>query len=107
MLGDTWLKLKLPMEKCNYICNPPQCIVLEYCHTVWSSLSFSHRLEKEGKLQQAMRCYREALADDPKEETAKTRLGLLTAALEKQVCRTTWSAWSVCIEGAGLVFSSM
>ena len=32
-----------------------------------------------------MRCYREALADDPSQTTAREGLALLTAALEKQV----------------------
>ena len=32
-----------------------------------------------------MRCYREALADEPNQETAKTRLRVITVALEKQV----------------------
>ena len=40
-----------------------------------------------------MRCYREALADSPEEETARTRLGILTAAAEKKVCL------SVCVRG--------
>ena len=46
----------------------------------------SPRLEGKGQIDTAMRCYREALADNPEEETAKMRLGLLMAAKEKQVC---------------------
>lgn len=34
----------------------------------------------------ALRCYREALADSPDSEPAKTRAELLTAVIEKQVC---------------------
>ena len=60
-----------------------------------SSLSF-HRLEKLGDIDRAMRCYREALADSPEEETARTRLGILTAAAEKKVCV------SVCVHGGQL-----
>jgi len=56
------------------------------------SLSF-HRLEKLGNVDGAMRCYREALADSPEEETARTRLDILTAAAEKKVCL------SVCVHG--------
>ena len=37
----------------------------------------------------AMRCFREALADDPEEETARTRLQILTTAKKKQV-RMEW-----------------
>lgn len=37
-------------------------------------------------MDRAMRCYREALADNPEEETARVRLDILTAAAEKQVC---------------------
>ena len=44
-----------------------------------------NRLEKDGKLERAVQCYREALADDPSQQTARTRLELITAALEKQV----------------------
>ena len=43
------------------------------------------RLEKDGKLERAVQCYREALADDPSQLTARTRLELISAALEKQV----------------------
>jgi hypothetical protein len=43
------------------------------------------RLEKDGKLERALQCYREALADDPGQTTARTRLELISAALEKQV----------------------
>lgn len=45
-----------------------------------------YRLEKEGNMDRAMRCYREALADNPEEDTARVRLDILTAAAEKQVC---------------------
>ena len=37
-------------------------------------------------MDRAMRCYCEALADNPEEETARVRLDILTAAAEKQVC---------------------
>ena len=50
-----------------------------------SNLTHFPRLERKGDVDRAMKCYREALADDPEEETAKARLGILTAALEKQV----------------------
>ena len=43
------------------------------------------RLEKDGKLERAVQCYREALADDSGQLTARTRLELISAALEKQV----------------------
>ena len=43
------------------------------------------RLEKDGRLERAVQCYREALADDPSQQTARTRLELISAALEKQV----------------------
>jgi len=39
-----------------------------------------------------MRCYHEALADSPEDETARTRLGI-PAAAEKKVCL------SVCVHG--------
>lgn len=38
-------------------------------------------------MQEAMRCYKEALADDPSQTTARQRLEVLTAIMEKQVCR--------------------
>ena len=43
------------------------------------------RLEREGKLEAALKCYREALADNPHQETARERLKIITTALEKQV----------------------
>ena len=43
------------------------------------------RLEREGKLEAAMKCYREALADDPHQVTARERLKVITVALEMQV----------------------
>lgn len=43
------------------------------------------RLEREGQLEAAVKCYREALADDPHQETARERLRIITTALEKQV----------------------
>ena len=48
--------------------------------------SLFYRLEEEGNMDGAMRCYREALADNPEEETARVRLDILTTAAEKQVC---------------------
>ena len=45
-----------------------------------------HRLEREGDIKGALRCYREALADNPQAEPAKTRSAILTTALEKKVC---------------------
>ncbi len=45
------------------------------------------RLEKSGRNEEAMRCYREALADDPHQDLARQRLQLLTAITEKQVCK--------------------
>lgn len=37
-------------------------------------------------MEEAMRCYREALADDPQQSSAKERLQALTAFAEKKVC---------------------
>ena len=48
-------------------------------------LEYVYRLEREGKLEAAVKCYREALADEPNQETAKSRMKIITVALEKQV----------------------
>lgn len=48
-------------------------------------VQYAHRLEREGKLEAAAACYREALADDPEQEAARTRLNIIVTALEKQV----------------------
>ena len=45
----------------------------------------TYRLERRGNLEAATRCYREALADDPQEETARLRLEIITTAMEKKV----------------------
>ena len=55
------------------------------------------RLEKEGKLERAVECYREALADDPSQQTARTRLELIIAALEKQVGITSVMWGTKCV----------
>lgn len=52
------------------------------------------RLEKESRLEEAMQCYREALADDPSQQTARTRLELITNALEKQVGINSLLDWN-------------
>ena len=52
----------------------------------YSALTPLLRLEKEGQIKSALRCYQEALADDPESETAKTKVELLKAVLLKQVC---------------------
>ena len=44
------------------------------------------RLEREGQIKPALRCYQEALADDPESDSAKTKVELLKAVLQKQVC---------------------
>ena len=38
-------------------------------------------------MEEATRCYKEALADDPSQRTARQRLEVLTAIMERQVCR--------------------
>ena len=45
------------------------------------------RFERKGEIKQALHCYREALADNPSSEPAKSRASILTAVLEKKVCR--------------------
>ena len=43
------------------------------------------RVEESGEMESAMDCYREALEINPEDETAKTRLHTLTAAMETKV----------------------
>ena len=52
-----------------------------------------YRLEREGDIKGALRCYREALADNPQAEPAKTRSAILTTALEKKVCHINHVTW--------------
>ena len=54
---------------------------------------YIYRLERQGEFKVALCCYREALADNPDSEPAKTRAGLLTAALEKKVCHISHVTW--------------
>ena len=54
------------------------------------------RLEKLGKLKSALRCYREALADNPSTEPAKSRAALLTSILEKKVCLCLFVMFTSC-----------
>ena len=44
------------------------------------------RLEAQGRVEEAMESYREALELDPREETARGRLEALVAAMEIKVC---------------------
>ena len=50
-----------------------------------SHVTLRCRLEKEGRLERAVVCYREAIADDPSQESAKGRLEVLKKVLEKKV----------------------
>ena len=52
------------------------------------------RLEEQGKLESALHCYKEALADNPKSEVAKSRLEFITTVLERQVCLASWAVLS-------------
>lgn len=54
-------------------------------YLVETHVAYGQQLQREGSVEAAMRCYREALADDPSQTTAREGLALLTAALEKQV----------------------
>lgn len=49
------------------------------------TLSCLCRLEEQGRLERALVCYQEALADDPAQEAAKTKLEKLRKVLEKKV----------------------
>ena len=53
------------------------------CHKYYL---FIFRLESERDLKKALRCYREALADDPSTQPAKTRAEYIISVLEKKVC---------------------
>lgn len=48
-------------------------------------LLYTFRLEGEGSLEEAAVCYREALADDPDQTSAKTRLMVVSKQLERKV----------------------
>lgn len=43
------------------------------------------RLEEEGCLSEAALCYREALADDPDQTSAKARLDVVSKQLQRKV----------------------
>uniref|UniRef100_A0A1X7VPS5 S1 motif domain-containing protein n=1 Tax=Amphimedon queenslandica TaxID=400682 RepID=A0A1X7VPS5_AMPQE len=53
-------------------------------YLVETQTAYGRELERQGEFKVALRCYREALADNPESEPAKTRAALLTAALEKK-----------------------
>jgi hypothetical protein len=52
------------------------------------------RLEKQGRIERAIVCYQEAVADDSSQEAAKTKLELLKKILEKKV-GNKWDAVGV------------
>ncbi|XP_064382793.1 tetratricopeptide repeat protein 14-like isoform X5 [Halichondria panicea] len=56
-------------------------------YLVETQVVYGRELEKSGRIEEAMRCYKEALADDPHQSMARQRLQLLTAITEKQVCK--------------------
>ncbi|XP_064382794.1 tetratricopeptide repeat protein 14-like isoform X6 [Halichondria panicea] len=57
-------------------------------YLVETQVVYGRELEKSGRIEEAMRCYKEALADDPHQSMARQRLQLLTAITEKQRERT-------------------
>ena len=82
MQRNTWLRLRqLTAESESHDC------------TMIITCTCTYRLERQGEFKVALRCYREALADNPESEPAKTRAGLLTAALEKKVCHKTYGIY--------------
>jgi tetratricopeptide (TPR) repeat protein len=61
-------------------------------YLVETQSAYGQKLERNGELKLALRCYREALADNPNYEPARSRARVLKFALELKVCLShDWS----------------